>query len=165
MCSRQELTFWHCAPNHVVLIIKSFRHQSWGGRLHWNSTPHTVSFSFASFTAGHLKRKDGLCKRLTHVWECFSFLLQHKIFLLIKGKPMFFKTGLYKFRHFLFLVEVFCKRKSSCHFSPMFMVRSTNNLLDINEKNNICGKESSPEQSPLPTNDKSIHNDTGTLYV
>lgn len=133
MCSRQVLTFWHCASNQVVLIIKSFRHQLRGGRLHWNSTPHTVSFSFASFTVGHLKRKNGLCKSLTQAWECFSFLLWHKIFLLIK-ENVFFKAGLYKFRHFLFLVEVFCKHKSSYHFGPLFGLRSTNNLFDINEK-------------------------------
>lgn len=52
-----------------------------------------------------------------------------------KGKSQcFFKAGLYKFRHFLFLVEVFCKSKSSYHFGPMFRLRSTNSLLDINKK-------------------------------
>lgn len=129
---RQVLTFWHRAPNHAVLIIKSFRHQLWGGRVHQNSTPHTVSLSFASFTAGHPKRKDILCKGITQVWECFSFLFWHKIFLLLRERQYFFKAGLYKFRHFLFLVQAF--RKSSYHFGSMFRLRSTNSLIDVSRK-------------------------------
>lgn len=133
VCSRQELTFWHCAPNHVVLIIKSFRHQSWGGRLHWNSTPHTVSFSFASFTAGHLKRKDGLCKRLTHVWECFSFLLQHKIFLLIKGKPMFFQNWTINSDVSSFWLKYFVSIRAVITLAPCSGWEAQI-ILDINEK-------------------------------
>lgn len=47
---------------------------------------------------------------------------------------MFFQNWTIQIQTFLFLVEVFCKHKSSYHFSPMFRLRSTNNVLDIDEK-------------------------------
>lgn len=134
MCSRQELTVWHCAPNHVALIIKSFRHQSEVEDYTEIVLPTLYLFHLHHLLLGIWKERTAYIRDLPMSGNVFNFSLNTKSFFLQRESQCFFKTGLYKFRHFLFLVEVFCKRMSSYHFSSMFRLRSTNNLLDTNEK-------------------------------